>query len=408
MTYRHLAPLLGIVATLCLASCGNDVTVVERGPWGTIHTWAGTGLPQYGPEGGHRLATALYSPMDVAFAPDGTPWILDWNNHRVLSIGSDGTITRRIGTGQLGNAQEGLARDVGLNHPTHVSFDPQGRVILSAWHNSQVMRYDPTDESLLRVAGVPGNINNRLFGGDGGPAVEAFVNLPVSTAFDSQGRLYIADQQNQRIRRVDPVAGELTDSLADSLAERSIIRTVAGEGTKGYNGDGAALDTWFNAPGGQEASPMWKLTIFDDEVYFADTANNIIRKLTADGQVTTVAGGGNGLHPTNNVPLSGHSGDGGPATDATLSYPCDLAFDSEGNMYIADYNNYCVRKVDTNGIISTFAGAGPPPLGTNYDIGDGGDPRQAYIFRPWGVAVDAFDNVYIADTLHHRIRVVPK
>lgn len=406
MKHRILA--LALAPALLLAGCGNDVTVVERGPWGTIHTWAGTGLPQQGPEGGHRLATAIYSPMDVAFAPDGTPWILDWNNHRVLSVGSDGIVTRRIGTGQLGNAEEGLAREISLNHPTHVSFDGQGRVILSAWHNSQVMRYDPTDESFRRIAGIAGNVNNRQFGGDGGPAVDAYVNLPVSSAFDSQGRLYIADQQNQRIRRIEPVAGELTDSDADTLAARSIITTVAGEGTKGYNGDGAALDTWFNAPGGQQASPMWKLEVYQDEVYVCDTANNVVRKLTTDGQVVTVAGGGLGVNSNNNIPRSGHTGDGGPTTDATLSYPCDLAFDSEGNMYIADYNNFCIRKVDPDGVITTFAGAGPPPIGTNYDIGDGGDPRQAYLFRPWGVAVDAFDNVYIADTLHHRIRVVPK
>lgn len=407
MKHRHLFPTLGLVLALGLGGCGNDVTVVERGPWGTIHTWAGTGLPQQGPEGQHRLATALWIPMDICFAPDGTPWIMDWNNHRVLTVGTDGTIFRAIGTGQLGNGEEGSARDVALNHPTHVSFDSQGRVLLAAWHNSQVLRLDPADSSVVRVAGIPGTAN-RTFSGDGGPAVEAGLDLPVSTAFDSEGRLYIADQQNQRIRRVEPVSGELTDSHADTNQARSIITTFAGEGTKGYNGDGPALETWFNAPGGQAASPVWKLTIHGDEIYFADTANNLVRKITQGGQVVTVAGGGGDFHPTTNIPIPGYSGDGGLATEAELSFPCDVAFDSEGNLYIADFGNDRIRKVDTDGIISTFAGRGSIPPGQSYDLGDGGDPRNAYLWDPYGIAVDAFDNVYIADARHNRIRVVPK
>jgi sugar lactone lactonase YvrE len=336
--------------------------------------------------------TRLYIPTDVALAPSGALHIVDWNNHRIRAVSPDGRMRIVAGAGELG---EGLLSDeVGarLNHPTDVTFDPGGRLVIAAWHNSRIKRLDPTTGALEDVAGT----GARAFGGDGGPALDAQLDLPVSVAYDAVGNLYVSDQANQRIRCIDP---------------EGQIRTVAGTGESGFAGDGGpAKQARFNLPRGQMGHPAAHIALdARGALYLADTLNHRIRKidLTADS-VTTVAGDG----------IRGASGDGGPARLARLAEPVDVTLGLDGALFIADTDNDCVRRVSPDGLITTVAGrcaacdrqqADPACRCSSTDgacLGDNGPATAARLRRPFGIALDRAGNLYIADSLHHRIRVV--
>jgi sugar lactone lactonase YvrE len=266
--------------------------------------------------------------------------------------------------------------------------DPTGNLIMSAWHNSKLMRYDFATKTVTTICGN----GERNYGGDGGPAENAVLDLPVTTVWDSANRMYIMDQANQRIRYV----------------ENDVIETFAGTGAEGYSGDGGlAKDAEFNLPSGQQANPTGKITIDrDNNIYVADTGNHIVRKILAD---EAPAPGTRPLHETNIIELlagtpmvPGSTGDGGPATQATLRYPLDVAVGPDGDVFIADTYNHVVRRVDKDGYITTFAGK----MGVKGYRGDGGSPTDALLDEPSGLAFDADGNLYIADRVNSRIRVV--
>jgi len=208
------------------------------------------------------------------------------------------------------------------------------------------------------------------YSGDGGAAWMAQLNSPFGVAVDSGGNLYIADTLNHRVRKVDASGN---------------ISTVAGNGTDGYSGDGgAAASAQLNKPFGVAVDSGGNL-------YIADTFNHRVRKVDASGNISTVAGNG----------TAGYSGDGGAAASAPLNKPYGVAVDSGGNLYIADTFNHRIRKVDASGNISTVAGTG-----TAGNPGEGEFATSANIKYPYGVAVDSGGNLYIADTLNHRVRKV--
>jgi trimeric autotransporter adhesin len=211
--------------------------------------------------------------------------------------------------------------------------------------------------------------------GDGGPATSAGLYYPLGIAVDASGDIYIADNFNNRIRMVTRSTG--------------IITTVAGDGTFGYKGDGGPATS---------AGLFYPLGIAVDasgNIYIADTSNNRIRLVTrSTGIITTVAGDG----------TFGYRGDGGPATSASLHNPWGIAVDASGNIYIADIDNHRIRLVTrSTGIITTVAGDG-----TFGYRGDGGPATSAGLYYPYGVAVDASGNIYIADTSNNRIRLVTR
>jgi sugar lactone lactonase YvrE len=355
---------------------------------GTVCTVAGTGVAGDGQDGLAPLDTRLYAPVDLAFAPDGKMVIVDWNNHRIRAVRDDGKLKIVAGVGELApNADDEL--NVRLNHPTDVTFDLQGRLVIAAWHNSRVKRVDLTTLAIEDIAGT----GARAYKGENVPATMADLNLPVSVLYDPAGNLFISDQANQRIRRVDP---------------SGMIVTVAGSGMRGFSGDGGpALQCTFAMPVGQRGQPAGHIArATDGTFYIADTENHRIRRIDPAGVITTFAGSGE----------YGAKGEGGPATAAQLAYPVDVAIGPEGALYIADTENYCVRKVE-GGVITTVAGEcgscgatqGPACKCLGSDaacIGDGGPAVQAHFKRPTGIAFDAAGNLYIADTLNNRIRVV--
>jgi len=208
------------------------------------------------------------------------------------------------------------------------------------------------------------------YSGDGGAATEAMLNYPRSVAVDASGNIYFADYRNNRIRKVD---------------SSGIITTVVGNGSQGYSGDGeAATEAMLNYSSGVTVDSS-------GNIYLVDTMNNRIRKVDSNGIITTVAGNGS----------QGYSGDGGPATEAKFSGASSIAVEASGNLYIADMNNYRIRKVDASGIITTVAGNG-----TQGYSGDWGPATEAELNMPRSVAVDIWGNIYIADSWNGRIRKV--
>lgn len=374
MTY--LALLL-----IALSACSQAPTGPSQ-PYGRIETFAGNGDAGKGPEEPTLRQALFYLPQDLTYGPDGRLYILDWNNHRVRVV-TNGRLSTLIGTGELGDAPAGPAREIGLNHPTHISFDPLGRLILSAWHNSMILRYDFATDYIEPICGT----GERLYGGDGGPSALAQINLPSATAFDPLGRMYISDQENQRVRMVD------TDGT---------IYTVVGTGAPGFSGDGGPADQaqiW--APVSQAAPPTSRIATDKlGNLYLADTFNHRIRKVdAATGIINTIAG--NGTFP----PLpKGELDEGAAATDISLYWPCDVAIDSAGRVFFADTYNNCVRYIDFDGALYTVAGQ----CGQSGDSGDNGPPQSALLNRPYGIELDPDDNLYIADTRNHRIRIVRK
>lgn len=414
------------VLPVALVACGGgeEEPAVCAAESGNICTFMGTGKAGLGDDGLPPEEVRLYLPQDVSFAPDGQIYVLDWNNHRVRIV-RDGKTETLIGTGYLGDAPEGPAREISLNHPTHVSFSPQGKLILSAWHNSKVMEMDL---STLHVKPICGT-GARDYGGDGGPAATALLDLPIATAFDSQGRMLIMDQANQRIRRVeldgmiDTIVGPSKDFVPDGFTQvctdEGGVRTckLCTNATasdpmcapqkprpQGFAGDGGpATDAQLYLPFGQSAPPTGRMEMGpDDRLYIADTGNHRVRLYTADGMIETIAGSGPATFDPSYT--GGFSGDGGPATAALLKRPTDVAVARDGTLYIADNDNHCVRKVDASGTISTAAGV----CGQAGFEGDGGPAIEAKLDRPYGIAVDADGNLWIADTHNHRVRVVYK
>jgi trimeric autotransporter adhesin len=332
---------------------------------GIISTVAGKGGDGFSGDGGPATAAQLYGPGGVAVDSSGYLYIADEGNNRVRIVTAAGVISTVAGNGIPGfGGDGGAATAAQLNLPSSVAVDNAGNLYIADQRNNRI-RKATTAGIISTVAGEGGN----GFSGDGGPATAAVLNYPVNVAIDNAGNLYIADSENNRIRGVT-TAG--------------IISTAAGNGSIGFSGDGGeATAALLNIP--------WGVTIDNaGNLYFSDSGNARIRKVTPAGVISTVAGDG----------VSGFGGDGGPATAAQMRNPKGVTVDSEGNLYIADEGNHRIRKVTAAGVICTVAGNG---AGFG---GDGGPATAAQLYFPSGVAVDSVGNLYIADYLNNRIRKI--
>ena len=371
---KTTAPLL--VSFLVLAACGSPAeppgTVCDES--GVICTWMGTGTAGKGGDGLRPWEATVYFPMDVDFDLDGTPYVADWNNHRVRTV-IDEMVVTLVGTGVEGAVTLGPGTETMLDNPTSVAVAPDGTVAISAWHNSRVVRYDPATGEVTTICGD----GSRDYIGEDGPAVDATTDLPAAVAYDPLGRLILVDQANQRLRRIE---------------HDGLIHCIAGTGEPGYSGDGGpAIEAQIHAPVGQTAYPAGGLTVDSDGVIFhADSGNHLIRRIDPEGMISTVAGNGEG----------GYGGDGGSALDGKLNRPCDVAVDKAGNLFIADTDNHCVRVVDTSGTIHTYVGE----CGQRGGSGDGGQAVDARLDRPYGVTTDPWGRLFVTDTYNHRIRVI--
>ena len=279
-------------------------------------------------------------------------------------ISNGQVITTFAGNGADGYTGDGgQATAAAISTPNGLAFDASGNVYFSGFGNNTIRKVSPAGIiSTIAGNGILG------FSGDGGPATNAKLNRPVKICRDGSGNIYIADQQNHRIRKVSP---------------SGIITTIAGNGTAGYNGDGiAATAALLNYPSGVAVDGSGNVLI-------ADYYNYRIRKVSPDGIITTIAGNG----------VNASSGDGGMATAANLSRALDILVDATGNLYICDQDNARIRKVSTTGIITTIAGTG-----TTGFSGDGGPATNATFNWPGGIAIDGAGNFFIADFFNQRIR----
>jgi sugar lactone lactonase YvrE len=348
---------------------------------GSACVWAGeTGELGLNGDFHHRLDTILYWPVDLSFAPDGTPWILDWNNHMVRKVRGDDTVETVVGTfvGDGPPDQSDLMEpgspglNVALNHPTDIVFRPDGSILFAAWHNHKIRKIDPATGNVVVVYG-----RGVGFAGDGSTPDTVRFNQPKAIDFDHQGNLMVLDQRNFRIRRITP-DGDVSSPI--------------GVGTAGFAGDGGpAVEAQLKFEAGGNPEPSGGLACAPDgAIYVADGLNHRIRRIDpASGTIETIAGTGE----------AGHSGDGGPAVAARVNNVKDIELGPDGRLYFADTDNHVVRAIDlTSGIVDRVAGSGQPG-----SQGDGTKAAELELNRPFGIAFDAAGALYIADTFNSRI-----
>ena len=340
-------------------------------PQPLIETVAGDGTRGFGGDGDAAVAAQLRSPFGVTPDGAGNLYIADSFNNRIRKVDAAGVITTVAGDGTSDYGGDGgPAVDAQLDFPVGVAPDGAGNLYIADQNNHRIRKVD----SAGVITTVVGD-GEYGYSGDGGPAAAAQLGFPDGVTLDGAGNLYFADVHNRRIRKVDSAG---------------VITTVAGNGTRGYSGDGGpAVEARLRFPQSVALDGAGNL-------YIADTYNHRIRKVDAGGVITTVAGSGEVGSGE-----GGFGGDGGPAVEARLNEPTGVALDGAGNLYFADTLNHRIRKVDARGRITTVAGGDTPGFG-----GDGGPAAAAHLNRPQGVALDGAGNLYIAEEFNHRIRRV--
>ena len=419
------AVALDAAGNLYIADTGNN-RIRKVATNGLITTVAGCGVGVIGPnlgDNGAATNASIFQPAGLCLDGAGNLFIADTWNNRIRKVATNGIITTVAGTGfgpGSGNGYNGdglNATSAEVNNPSGVAVDTSSNLYIADSANNRIRKVDVYG-LIWTVAGK----GTAGYSGDGGTATNAMMYNPEGVALDAAGNLLIADSDNLRIRKV---------------ATNNVITTVAGNGTYGNPGDGGqATNASFLYPANVFVDQAGNLFIADTgnqrirevgtngvittvagsipndgalatnatlnqaygvavdsagNVYVADTYNNRIRKIDANGIITTVAGNG----------VLGFAGDGGLATNANLRYPHGVALDAAGDLFIADSSNRRIREVDTNGFIWTVAGTGS--FNTS---GDGGQATNAGIMLPEGVVVDKIGNLFIADLFNANIRKV--
>ena len=333
-----------------MADTGNHR--IRKVAGGTVVTFAGTGAPGSGGDGGLAVAASLRSPRGVAFDGTGALVVADTGSQEVRRI-SGGVISRIAGSGAAGfTGDGGAATAATFSGPIAVAARGPGDVLVADVANNRVRRFTVGGS----ISTVVGN-GSQQHAGDGGPASRAMLGAPAGTAADAHGNVFVADTANHRVRRVD-AAGTIT--------------TVVGDGVAGFGGDGGpAASARLSGPTG--------LALQGDDLLIADTGNNRIRRVSG-GTISTVAGSG----------PSASTGDGGPATAASLAGPRAVAV-AGADLVIADTGGNRVRKV-SGGTITTLAGTGALGYG-----GTGGPATLADLASPTAIAVDAGGTVFVGE-----------
>ncbi len=397
-------------------SLNNRIQKVS--PNGDITTVAGGGPPLVGwdGDGGPATGATLASPSGVAVDGGGNLFIADTNHYRVRKVAAPGIITTVAGSGVEGNSGNGnAATSAQLGQVMGVAVDAAGNVYIADSESQRIWKVT-TGGTITTAAGNGGYGGYGGYSGDGGSATRALLFSPLGVAVDGQGNIFIADADNDRIRKVN-AAGTIT--------------TIAGDGDfNTYSGDGGpAVAAQLDYPRGVAVDGSGNL-------FIADTWNERVRMVTAGGGIGTVAGneapwltspvavaadGSGSVYVADDIGAKvmkvspggavaafagtgavGYAGDGGAAVSAELDSASAVAVDAAGNVYIADEGNHVVRKVDAAGTITTVVGNGSAGFS-----GDGGPAKSATLDAPGGLAIDGAGNLYIADSGSGRIRKVP-
>ncbi len=387
-------PLWLALASLVAASAGCVAPCPDSGQ---VCTVAGTGEAGANENEARATRSPLYGPMDVIAWPGsgGSFFIGDWNNHKIRLV-EDGTVSTVVGTEFLGDGDPDFLEregdgvpgiEVALNHPTQAEWNPvTGKLLLPSWHNHRIREWTPeTGHSVVVCANTAiddGNGANAGFAGDGGPAADALMAFPNSIAVDpDDGSFWFVDQKTNHIRWV--------------ARDYSLIDSIAGNGTSGYEGDGGpALEASFNFWDSEDLQPEPSGSIEYDGarfLYVADTTNHAIRVIdTADGTIDT-------LPVAPEQPLTG-----GTCDPSALCFPGDVELGPDGRLWIADTGNHVIRAYDLDsGVLETVVGTLEAANGE-----DGLPALETALRRPHGIDFDDDGALLIADTYNHRIRRV--
>ncbi len=319
----------------------------------------------YSGDGGPATAAGLKYTYSIALDNTGNIFVGEGNNV-VRKVDASGIISTYAGTGTLGYSGDGgPATAATFRWPMVVNTDNVGNVYVVDYSNN-VIRKINTSGIISTIAGT----GTAGYSGDGGPATLARLAGPGGVVVDAAGNVYISDGTNNRVRKV---------------SSTGIITTIVGTGLSGYSGDGGPATNarlWGPGPLAIDAT---------GNLYIADRGNRVIRKINTSGIISTIVGTG----------IAGYSGDGAAATFARLNDPYGLAVDAAGNIYFSDWGNHVVRRVNTSGIIHTYAGTGA--MGYS---GDGGIAQAADLKWNMGIATDAIGRLYIADEINYVVRRV--
>lgn len=338
--------------------------------WGQgllINTVAGNGTSGYSGDNGPAAQAEIFGSAGVAVDSVGNVYIADINNNRVRKVAANGLISTVAGNGTPGYTGDGgLAINAEINYPHAIKVDAAGNLYILDTNNCVIRKV--TANGIIST--YAGN-GNQGYTGDNGPALQAELNYPVAMVLDAAGNLYIADLGNFVVRKI---------------AFGGTITTVAGTGTVGFSGDGGpATSAELRAPVALALDGLGNL-------FIADETNYVIRKVAPDQTITSVAGNG----------TYGYSGDGGPATSASLKGAEGVGADAAGNVYISDEDNNRVRMVTAgNQTITTIAGTGVGGF-----TGDGIPAAGAEIWTPEDLVVGPGGWIYFSDSQNRRVRVL--
>ena len=386
--FLPLAPGIRLGALVFMDQSGNKLLAtplfgIGTGPMiafesGTISTIAGGNGGGYSGDNGPATSAQLSYPNGVTVDGYLNVYIADSFNNVVRKVTPSGTITTIAGggsgcSGETDGLGDGCPGTNGsFNYTATVRMDGEGSVIITDYYNNAIHKLTP-EGTLQLVAGLGSGCSGQTDSwGDGCLANQINIYQPWGTSSDLLGNVFIGDSGHNIIRKV---------------ALDGTVTLWAGTGVAGYSGDGGpATSAQFNFPQNGSIDAQGNL-------YVADYYNNVIRKITAAGIVTTVAG--------NNSLGAGYSGDGGPATSAQLNYPQSVMFDAAGDLLIDDTGNNVMRKIAPDGTITTIAGNGS----AGYS-GDGGPALSAQFNGPWDLDVDSYGNIYIPDVYNDAIRKI--
>ena len=335
-----------------------------------ITTYAGGGAGSYPSDGGLATSAVLADPCGGIFDKHGNYYFVDGlGGHRVRKITPTGLITTIAGTGVQGfSGDSGLATFAKINTPQAVALDTSGNIFFTDHENNRIRKINASTGVITTIAGT-GILAST---GSGGAATNASLGNPLDICFDKQQNLYVAEHYSGRVRKISP-SGIITDFAGNGIAGM------------GYGGDGGRADTT------KIGNPGSVCVDSSGNVFIADLVNALILKVNTTGIISTYAGNSAGYL---------YNGDEIPATSAYIS-PVRINFDMLGNLFIAEYFNYRVRKVDFLGIIHTAAGIGTPGFS-----GDNGPATAAQFNYPSGIAFDKCNNLYIPETGSNRVRKV--
>jgi sugar lactone lactonase YvrE len=323
-------------------------------PVGAVTTLAGSGNASFGD--GQGAAAQFRLPWGVAVDGEGTVYVADHGNHRIRKITAQGAVTTLAGSGNA-SFGDGQGTEAHFNKPTGVAVDGAGTVYVGD-HSNHRIRKITAQGAVTTLAGSGSG------GFCDGQGTEAHFNCPIGVAVDGEGTVYVADGGNHRIRKI---------------TAQGAVTTLAGSGNASF-GDGQGTGAHFHYPTGVAVDG-------EGTVYVADGSNHRIRKITAQGAVTTLAGSG-----------SASFGDG-QGTGAHFHYPRGVAVDGEGTVYVADHSNHRIRKITAQGAVTTLAGSGS----ASFTDGQG---TGAHFSSPMGVAISPVGNLLVADHRNHRIRCI--